>query len=98
MIAIIPAVFCAIFFENYLDDLNEWLNVLQALVLPFAVVPLVALCSKERVLGPAFRLGRLVCTILWEVRTARWFLGHCGCLYFGCRNYRNQYIFGGSIH
>ena len=41
-----------------LDSLNEWLNVLQSVQLPFAVVPLLAIAASPRVMGPFALKGK----------------------------------------
>lgn len=38
-VAILPAVIVALFAQNNLDSLDEWLNVLQSVQLPFALLP-----------------------------------------------------------
>lgn len=60
--AIVPTMICAIVFntsESSLDTLNEWLNVVQAIQIPFALIPLLTLVSKEEVMG-TFRIGPIV--------------------------------------
>lgn len=59
--AIVPTIVVALFFdtgEATMDILNEWLNVLQAIQIPFALIPLLTLVSKEQVMG-TFRIGRV---------------------------------------
>lgn len=59
-IAILPAAIVALFFdtsEAALDILNEWLNVLQSLQIPFCLIPLLTLVSKEELMGE-FKIGR----------------------------------------
>ncbi|KAJ6805453.1 putative metal transporter Nramp6 [Iris pallida] len=69
--AILPTMFVALFFDASddtpsLDVLNEWLNVLQSVQIPFALVPLLTLVSKEGVMG-AFRIGRKTKIVTWIV-------------------------------
>ncbi|KAG8377510.1 hypothetical protein BUALT_Bualt08G0040400 [Buddleja alternifolia] len=67
--AILPTIIVAIVFnrsEEYLDVLNEWLNVLQAMQIPFAVVPLLHLVSNEQIMG-GFIIGTTVEWISWGV-------------------------------
>lgn len=69
--AIIPTLFVALIFdtsESSLDELNEWLNVLQSIQIPFALIPLVCLLSKEDVMG-VFRIGPVLKIISWLVAT-----------------------------
>ena len=57
--AIVPTMVVALVFnrsEASLDILNEWLNVLQSIQIPFALIPLLTLVSKEQVMG-VFRIG-----------------------------------------
>ncbi|KAJ0754038.1 putative NRAMP family protein [Helianthus annuus] len=67
--AIVPTLIVAIIFntsENRLDVLNEWLNVLQSLQFPFALIPLLCLVAKEDLMG-AFAIGPVLKTISWLV-------------------------------
>lgn len=60
--AIVPTMICAIVFntsESSLDTMNEWLNVVQAIQIPFALIPLLTLVSKVEVMG-TFRIGPIV--------------------------------------
>jgi NRAMP (natural resistance-associated macrophage protein)-like metal ion transporter len=47
LVAIVPTVIV----ENELDNLSEWLNVLQSIQLPFALIPLLCLVSNTRIMG-----------------------------------------------
>ncbi|KAL2964849.1 hypothetical protein AAZX31_16G026100 [Glycine max] len=67
--AIVPTMICAIVFntsEGSLDTMNEWLNVVQAIQIPFALIPLLTLVSKEEVMG-TFRIGPIVERVAWSV-------------------------------
>jgi natural resistance-associated macrophage protein len=58
-VAILPTVIVALIFngsDDQLDRLNEWLNVLQSVQLPFALIPLLCIVSKEHVMG-VFKIG-----------------------------------------
>ena len=60
--AIIPTMIVALVFdttEESLDVLNEWLNVLQSVQIPFALIPLLCLVSKEQIMG-SFRIGPIL--------------------------------------
>lgn len=53
-VAIVPTVLVALLFDqsdNQLDLLNEWLNVLQSIQLPFAVIPLLHMIIRRDVVG-----------------------------------------------
>ena len=52
--ALIPSLIVAIAFghrASLFDKVNEWLNVLQSIQLPFAVIPVVQMTSWEYVMG-----------------------------------------------
>jgi len=63
-LALVPCLTVAVYFgdgNTGLDQLNEYLNVLQSLVLPFAVVPLLTFAGSQAIMGdfvlsPAFKL------------------------------------------
>jgi natural resistance-associated macrophage protein 2 len=57
--AIVPTIIVALYFNNSgyeLDVLNEWLNVLQSVQIPFSLIPLITLVSKEEVMG-VYKIG-----------------------------------------
>ncbi|GAB2223918.1 hypothetical protein Droror1_Dr00004663 [Drosera rotundifolia] len=67
--AIIPTIIVALAFDSSdgtLDVLNEWLNVLQSLQIPFAVIPLLCLVSKEEIVG-VFKIGPVLKMVSWLV-------------------------------
>ncbi|KAA8531617.1 hypothetical protein F0562_006326 [Nyssa sinensis] len=67
--AIVPTMIVALVFdtsEETLDVMNEWLNVLQSIQIPFALVPLLYLVSKEEVMG-IFKIGPVIKVISWLV-------------------------------
>lgn len=67
--AIVPTMIVALVFnksEASLDVLNEWLNVLQSIQIPFALIPLLTLVSKEEVMG-VFKIGPTLERIAWSV-------------------------------
>ncbi|ONK75892.1 uncharacterized protein A4U43_C03F21670 [Asparagus officinalis] len=69
--AIVPAIVVALFFDtsdDALDILNEWLNVLQSVQIPFALIPLLTLVSKEHVMG-VFKIGKKTQVVTWIVAT-----------------------------
>ena len=56
LLAVFPALFVAIYTDSpqKIDEISEWLNILQAVLLPFAVLPLVCFsASKARLRGYA---------------------------------------------
>ncbi|GAA0152246.1 secondary carrier transporter [Lithospermum erythrorhizon] len=67
--AILPTMIVAIIFnssESSLDVFNEWLNVLQSMQIPFALIPLLTLVSKEDVMG-VFKIGPILEKTSWTV-------------------------------
>ncbi|KAI3922378.1 hypothetical protein MKX01_006067 [Papaver californicum] len=67
--AIIPTIVVALIFnrsEDSLDVLNQWLNVLQSVQIPFAVIPLLYLVSKEQIMG-TFKIGPKTKMAAWIV-------------------------------
>uniref|UniRef100_A0A5B7A8W1 Putative metal transporter Nramp3 n=1 Tax=Davidia involucrata TaxID=16924 RepID=A0A5B7A8W1_DAVIN len=67
--AIIPTIIVALVFdtsEDTLDVLNEWLNILQSIQIPFALIPLLCLVSKEEVMG-IFKIGPVLKMVSWLV-------------------------------
>ncbi|XP_008780919.2 metal transporter Nramp6-like [Phoenix dactylifera] len=67
--AIVPTIIVALFFDtsdSALDILNEWLNVLQSVQIPFALIPLLTLASREKVMG-IFRIGPTIQMVTWTV-------------------------------
>ncbi|PKI42609.1 metal transporter Nramp2-like [Punica granatum] len=67
--AILPTIVVALVFnrsEASLDVLNEWLNVLQSMQIPFALIPLLTLVSKEQVMG-VFKIGPALEKAAWAV-------------------------------
>nr|GEW33940.1 metal transporter Nramp3-like [Tanacetum cinerariifolium] len=67
--AIIPTLIVALIFdgsEETLDALNEWLNVLQSVQIPFALIPLLCLVAKDDLMG-IFKIGPVLKTVSWLV-------------------------------
>ncbi|KJE94747.1 ferrous ion membrane transporter DMT1 [Capsaspora owczarzaki ATCC 30864] len=68
-IAIIPAVSVAAVAHNgdgSLSSLGEWLNILQSIQLPFALLPILIFTSSERVMG-SWRNGRILQSVCWAI-------------------------------
>ncbi|KAK1366895.1 Metal transporter Nramp2 [Heracleum sosnowskyi] len=67
--AIVPTIIVALVYnrsEASLDVLNEWLNVLQSIQIPFALIPLLTLVSKEQIMGD-FKIGSFMQRAAWTV-------------------------------
>lgn len=68
-VAIFPTVIVALIFnsaENQLDNLSEWLNVLQSIQLPFALLPLLCLVSNQRIMG-IFVIDKVTKVMAWSI-------------------------------
>eukprot|EP00051_Salpingoeca_urceolata_P003123 m.55370 g.55370 ORF g.55370 m.55370 type:complete len:541 (+) comp12526_c0_seq2:167-1789(+) len=50
-VAIVPTVLVAVFAHTVLDMMDEWLNVLQSLQLPFAILPVLHFTSSRAIMG-----------------------------------------------
>ncbi|KAI7832933.1 NRAMP family, partial [Kickxella alabastrina] len=55
-VSLIPTMLVGILARSYLDRFDEWLNVLQSLALPFALVPTLKLAQSSRVMTEEFSL------------------------------------------
>ncbi|KAH9255095.1 hypothetical protein BASA81_006854 [Batrachochytrium salamandrivorans] len=69
-VSLIPALFVALVAANdhfAADRLDAWLNVVQMVQLPFALVPLLALCSSAQVMGNEFRLSNTEKRVGWAL-------------------------------
>ena len=51
-VALIPSMVVALAFADNMDTLNQWINVAQSVLLPFAVVPLVRITNSTTIMGP----------------------------------------------
>uniref|UniRef100_A0A0D9VWA0 Metal transporter n=1 Tax=Leersia perrieri TaxID=77586 RepID=A0A0D9VWA0_9ORYZ len=82
--AIVPTITVALYFntsDSALDVLNEWLNVLQSIQIPFALIPLITLVSKEQVMG-VFKIGPRTQILTWAVASVPIIINGCFLLDF----------------
>ncbi|KAL5010450.1 hypothetical protein ScPMuIL_012755 [Solemya velum] len=63
-IAIVPTIAVALLATDNLDDMNNWLNVLQSIQLPFALLPVLHFTNSDRIMGE-FRNTRATRVIVW---------------------------------
>lgn len=63
-IAMVPTIIVALLAKNDLDLLNTWLNVLQSVQLPFALLPVLHFTNSERIMGE-FKNGRISKCVVW---------------------------------
>lgn len=69
-VALIPATFVAVLASHdYLaaDRLDEWLNVVQSVQLPFALIPLLTLCGDPSIMSDEFMLSSKERTLGWTL-------------------------------
>ena len=65
-ISIVPCVIVLLSTYNSLDSLNFWCNIIQAIQLPFALLPIIHFTSSNRIMG-SFRnslLLKLICYLV----------------------------------
>lgn len=63
-IAIVPTIVVALLATKDLDLMNNWLNVLQSIQLPFALLPILHCTNSERIMGD-FKNGRVMKLVVW---------------------------------
>ncbi len=63
-IAIVPTILVALLATNNLDKMDTFLNVLQSIQLPFALLPVLHFTSSKRIMGD-FRNGRITKFVVW---------------------------------
>lgn len=69
--AIVPTLLVAIMYRAawQLDVLNQWLNVLQAVQIPFALIPVLVLTGNKRIMG-AFANSPVTNIVCWAIGLA----------------------------
>ncbi|ONK59934.1 uncharacterized protein A4U43_C08F12450 [Asparagus officinalis] len=88
--AIVPTIIVALAFDTSgptMDILNESLNVLQSVQVPFALIPLLTLVSKEEIMG--------VFKISYGVKILTWIIA---AFLIGINGYLLLEFFSSSIH
>ncbi|KAK9835822.1 hypothetical protein WJX74_008692 [Apatococcus lobatus] len=66
-VAIAPTLVVALLSGGQLDKLNEWLNVLQSIQLPFALIPVLVMTSSAGVMTVTFVNRRLTGLVCWAI-------------------------------
>ncbi|KAJ1661684.1 hypothetical protein EV178_006473 [Coemansia sp. RSA 1646] len=61
-ISLVPALIVALTAAEHMDLLSEIINVIQAVVLSFTIIPLLKLQAYEEIVGPEFAFGRMAKT------------------------------------
>ncbi|KAI0234396.1 Protein Malvolio [Lamellibrachia satsuma] len=64
MIAMAPTIVVAVLASKQLDMMNNWLNVLQSVQLPFALLPVLHFTNSARVMN-TFKNGSIVKAVIW---------------------------------
>lgn len=67
IVALVPAVAIALVAQSNSgleDAIDEWINVLQAVILPFAILPILHFTSSRRIMGD-FAIGPVTKTFIW---------------------------------
>ncbi|XP_071788572.1 metal transporter nramp1 homolog [Asterias amurensis] len=65
-IAIVPTLLVVLLASSKLDTLDTFLNVLQSIQLPFALLPVLQFTSSQRIMGD-FKNGRITKFIVWSL-------------------------------
>jgi natural resistance-associated macrophage protein len=58
-----PSLFIAVFTSDNAslrNNINEWLNILQSIQLPFALIPVISFCASKRIMGDFRQRGTLL--------------------------------------
>nr|XP_022321367.1 natural resistance-associated macrophage protein 2-like [Crassostrea virginica]XP_022321377.1 natural resistance-associated macrophage protein 2-like [Crassostrea virginica]XP_022321386.1 natural resistance-associated macrophage protein 2-like [Crassostrea virginica] len=63
-IAMVPTITVALLATGNLDMMNNWLNVLQSVQLPFALLPVLHFTSSERIMKE-FKNGKAMKAVVW---------------------------------
>ncbi|KAJ2158248.1 hypothetical protein GGF46_003925 [Coemansia sp. RSA 552] len=57
-VSLVPTMLVGVLARSYLDQFDEWLNVLQSLALPFALIPTLKLAQSTRIMTSDFATSR----------------------------------------
>ncbi|EIE23174.1 Nramp-domain-containing protein [Coccomyxa subellipsoidea C-169] len=73
-VALVPTLLVSLLYRQpggtELDILNEWLNVLQSVQIPFALLPLLMLTSSQVIMGPCFANRISMKAAAWAITAA----------------------------
>ncbi|KAJ2893471.1 hypothetical protein IWW38_002854, partial [Coemansia aciculifera] len=69
-ISLVPTILIGVLATSYLDQLDEWLNVLQSLALPFALIPTLKLAQSHGIMTSDFATGRWWRAFGWATAAA----------------------------
>jgi natural resistance-associated macrophage protein len=96
-VALVPALVVSLLTRNdsgstALDELNQWLNLLQSVQLPFALIPVLAFNGSEALMGK-FRNGRAMTAVTVCISLAVMLINVSGMLAFA-----EAALSGASMH
>ncbi|KAI8877488.1 Nramp-domain-containing protein [Backusella circina FSU 941] len=66
-IALIPSMLVAVFAVEHFDVMGEFLNVLQSLCLPAAIIPILKLTASSNIMSNTFKNSRLMNLASWSI-------------------------------
>jgi len=67
IVAIIPALIILLIFNEQYNSLDDNLNILQSIQLPFAIIPLVTIASNKKIMGEDFVLSKFYSYLIWTI-------------------------------
>lgn len=69
LVSVVPTLLVATIYSssNSLDTLNQWLNLLQSVQLPFALIPVLAFNMSPRIMGQGFSNPGWLNTVSWLI-------------------------------
>ncbi|KAJ2013536.1 hypothetical protein H4S04_005088 [Coemansia sp. S16] len=69
-ISLVPTILIGVLATSYLDQLDEWLNVLQSLALPFALIPTLKLAQSHAIMTSDFATSKYWRAFGWATAAA----------------------------
>ncbi|KAG1469749.1 hypothetical protein G6F56_003077 [Rhizopus delemar] len=66
-IALVPSMLVAIYAVDRFDTMGEFLNVLQSLCLPAAIIPILKLTASSKIMSTAFKNSTMVNIVAWLI-------------------------------
>ncbi|KAJ2040617.1 hypothetical protein GGI01_001434 [Coemansia sp. RSA 376] len=69
-ISLVPTILIGVLATSYLDQLDEWLNVLQSLALPFALIPTLKLAQSHVIMTSDFATSKYWRAFGWATAAA----------------------------
>ncbi|RCH99041.1 hypothetical protein CU097_015177 [Rhizopus azygosporus] len=66
-VALVPSMIVAIYAVDRFDTMGEFLNVLQSLCLPAAIIPILKLTASSKIMSPNFKNSLIMNLIAWSI-------------------------------